>query len=364
MKNLNVIILSAALLMSCKESVELVESTLNLGKVEKVAASSSSSDDFFQIAILPDTQYYTAEKHGGSMNLFKYQIDWILANVTSSRIKYVAHLGDVVDHGDDGNSQEWINAKNQLYRLKDAKIPFGVAVGNHDQTPYGNPMSPGTNSGYGVYFGKNVMKTSATPWYKDAYGSSNNSDNHYDFFEYGAHKFMVLYLEYNNPSEALYNANYEAKVFHWADSIIQKFPDRKVIIVSHSILKAPTNNTANITTPGTSTQQGYSSFTSQGSKIYHNFKKHKNVIIMLCGHISGEGYRRDVYKFNNGQDSTVIKSFLSDYQSRPNGGNGYMRLMRFNLTKNTLSVKTFAPRLGANILEEDADSKFTVKLFE
>ncbi|WP_039053299.1 hypothetical protein [Sphingobacterium sp. T2] len=49
MKNLNVIILSAALLMSCKESVELVESTLNLGKVEKVAASSSSSDDFFQI---------------------------------------------------------------------------------------------------------------------------------------------------------------------------------------------------------------------------------------------------------------------------------------------------------------------------
>lgn len=85
---------------------------------------------------------------------------------------------------------------------------------------------------------------------------------------------------------------------------------------------------------------------------------------MLCGHISGEGYRRDVYKFNNGQDSTVIKSFLSDYQSRPNGGNGYMRLMRFNLTKNTLSVKTFAPRPGTNILEEDADSKFTVKLFE
>jgi len=88
--------------------------------------------------------------------------------------------------------------------------------------------------------------------------------------------------------------------------------------------------------------------------------------LMLCGHISGEGFRRDNY---NGH---IIKSYLSDYQSRRdapyttndrNGGNGLMRLMKFNKTQQTLSVRTFAPRPGPNILEVDGDSDFTEPLY-
>src|SRR5690606_41004511 len=73
----------------------------------------------------------------------------ILANKETSKIAYVVHLGDVVDHGDDNNSVEWTRAKNELYKLEQDGIPYGVAVGNHDQTPYGNPASPGTNSEIG-----------------------------------------------------------------------------------------------------------------------------------------------------------------------------------------------------------------------
>jgi hypothetical protein len=110
-------------------------------------------------------------------------------------------------------------------------------------------------------------------------------------------------------------------------------------------------------------------FTKQGTQIYNMAKKHPNVFLMLGGHIAGEGFRRDEYQGN------VIKTYLADYQSRQNapfggekdrnGGNGLMRLMRFNTTKQTLSVITFAPRASGEIIkEEDGDSQFTEPMFK
>ena len=89
---------------------------------------------------------------------------------------------------------------------------------------------------------------------------------------------------------------------------------------------------------------------------------------MLGGHISGEAFRKDTFNGN------VIKTYLTDYQARQNspysgakdrnGGNGTMRLMRFNKTKQTLSVITFAPQTNGSVVkEEDEDSQFTQPLF-
>lgn len=323
----------------------------------------SGSDEFFQIAVLPDTQYYTALKHNGTMDMFEEQITWIRANKETSKIAYVVHLGDVVDHGDDNNSVEWTRAKNELYKLEQDGIPYGVAVGNHDQTPYGNPASPGTNSGYGVYFGRNHMQLN--PWYGGAYGSSNNSDNHYDLFTANGVDYIVLYIEFNTPGHSEYSSSIENAVMNWADGILNTYSSRKAIIVSHSILGRPAGSNSD-TIPGQGNNNVASNFTNQGDVIYDRMKLHDNVFLMLCGHISGEGFRRDNY---NGH---IIKSYLSDYQSRRdapyttndrNGGNGLMRLMKFNKTQQTLSVRTFAPRPGPNILEVDGDSDFTEPLY-
>ena len=79
--------------------------------------------------------------------------------------------------------------------------------------------------------------------------------------------------------------------------------------------------------------------------------------MMLCGHVgdNGEGYRTDVY---NGH---TVKTFLNDYQSRPDGGHGLMRLYKFSVRKNELSVTTFSPYFKEE--ETDGDSQFTVQLF-
>jgi hypothetical protein len=87
---------------------------------------------------------------------------------------------------------------------------------------------------------------------------------------------------------------------------------------------------------------------------------------MLGGHISGEAFRRDVYS------GSTIKTYLTDYQSRRNppygekdrnGGNGTTRLMKFNTSKQTLSVVTFIPTPNGVVFETDGDSQFTEPLF-
>ena len=116
----------------------------------------------FTVAALPDTQYYSSSMNGGSPAIFAAQTDWIVANRAASNIAYVAHLGDIVNYGDTNRGVEeltaWRNVTNALYRLENpvttglpSGIPYGAAVGNHDQSPNGNP--DGTTRYYNQFFG-------------------------------------------------------------------------------------------------------------------------------------------------------------------------------------------------------------------
>jgi hypothetical protein len=74
---------------------------------------------------------------------------------------------------------------------------------------------------------------------------------------------------------------------------------------------------------------------------------------MLSGHVTpGEGQRQDIF------NSRTVYSLLSDYQSRTNGGNGWLRIMEFSPANNQIRVKTYSPWL--NQFETDADSQFTL----
>jgi len=327
-------------------------------------------DKTFQLAILPDTQYYTAEKHGGTMEMFENQINWILDNVEENNIAYVVHLGDLVDHGEQA-MEEWEKASEVMYKLETTStkfpdgIPYGIAVGNHDQEPLGNPEPGGTDKGYNYYFGKDRFKDRA--YYGDAYSGSgntpNNNDNHYDLFSANGDDFIVMYIEYNEPGHEDYNLAIEQEVLAWAGGILANYSNRKAIIVSHSIL-ARHEDSNSITRPDEGDNSLVGDFTKQGQRLYDYFKNSPNVFMMLSGHRSGEGYRKDTH------NGSTIKTFLSDYQSRENqagerhGGGGLMRTMEFNQTKNTITVKTFSPTGSTISYERDSDSNFTVPLFE
>ena len=170
----------------------------------------------FSIAIIPDTQYYTEESQGGNNSLFVAQTEWIAANREKENIAYVIHVGDVVDKGD-SKPEQWVNAKNAMYILEKPLpglphgIPYGVAVGNHDQSPSQFAMT-GNTFHFNKYFGVDHFK--GRPYYGGHFGKDN--DSHYDLFTAGGIDFLVIYIEYDAYDEAQDQMN------EWAAGLLDK----------------------------------------------------------------------------------------------------------------------------------------------
>jgi hypothetical protein len=275
--------------------------------------------------------------NGGKPAIFNSQTQWIVNNKASRNIVFVTQLGDCVQNGDNGgNPVEWNNAWTAMSKIEDPVatmlaqgIPYGVAVGNHDQSPFGS--ASGTTTFFNQYFG--VAHFTGRNYYGGHYGSNN--DNHYELFSAGGMNFIVVHLEYD-PSA---NPN----VLAWANNILQTYSNRRAIVVSHYII----NSGGNISTGVNAT------FGTQGKAIYDALKGNANLFLMLSGHVTPpEGQRKDVF------NSHTVYTLMSDYQSRTNGGNGWLRIMEFSPANSQIRVKTYSPWL--NQFETDASSQFTL----
>ncbi|HET7498265.1 MAG TPA: FlgD immunoglobulin-like domain containing protein, partial [Candidatus Eisenbacteria bacterium] len=293
------------------------------------AVSSPGTD--FTIIGMPDTQYYTGELNGGTNAILLSQTNWITANRASRNIGYVATLGDCVEHGDNGgNDIEWQHAdagysliENPLTTGLPEGLPYGITVGNHDQSPNGNPDGA-TTVFYNQYFGAN--RFTGRTYYGGHYGSNN--DNWFNLFRAGGMDFVVISLEYDTTPDAA--------ILDWADGLLTTYANRRAIVLSHNFI-----GTGN---PG--------AWSAQGQATYDRLKTHSNLFLMLCGHVPGEGRRSDTFNGN------TVYTLMSDYQGRTNGGNGWLRIMQFSPANNVIHVSTYSPWL--NQTENDADSQFDV----
>lgn len=305
----------------------------NLPAQTNAPAADYPSD--FTLVALPDTQFYVSSLHGGTPDIFTNQTQWIIAQRKDRNIAYVAQLGDCVQNGDHGgNPAEWLDATNALYRLEEPAatplardgIPYGVAVGNHDNST--DSKGGGTTVFYNQFFGEPHFRPHG--YYGGHFGDDN--DNHYDLFSAGGMDFIVVHLEYDATA-----TNTSAPVYEWANRVLATNSQRRAIVVSHWIINAGPNAT----------------FSPQGRTIYDALKGNPNLFLMLCGHVTPEeGQRQDVF---NGR---TVWSVLSDYQSRTNGGNGWLRLYEFSPRNNVIRVKTYSPWL--NQFETGTSSQFEI----
>lgn len=285
----------------------------------------------FTLVGLPDTQNYSGGDFGGTPEMFYAQTRWIAANRDSLNIVYVAHLGDCVQRGDNnGDASEWLVADSAMRMIEDPVatglpqgIPYGIAVGNHDQSPNSDPN--GTTTFYNRFFGEE--RFASRDYYGGHYGANN--DNHFDLFSAGGLDFIVVYFEYDISANA--------QVLSWADSLLQAYPDRRAIVVSHYLVD-----------PGPGAP-----WSAQGQAIYDVLKRHPNLFLMLCGHIlQAENRRTDIF------DGNTVYTLESNYQWRANGGDGWLRIMQFSPANNEIRIKTYSPVLDA--FEVDANSQFTL----
>lgn len=149
----------------------------------------------FSVIVLPDTQYYSANHP----EIFESQVDWIINNRWDRNIKFVIHLGDVVDNMFDSN--QWVIAENCMNKLEQIGIPYSILPGNHD-------------------FDEN------NPTSINVYESHFGDVNRYFLFEVQETKLLVLSLQYKPNSE----------VIAWANTIISSYPEYKVILATHEYL--------------------------------------------------------------------------------------------------------------------------------
>lgn len=292
---------------------------------------SQNTNKDFTISVLPDTQFYSGTLHGGVPAMFTAQTDWLISHRTNLNLAFVSHLGDITQNGQNGgNNIEWRNATNAMYRLENPittlltnGIPYGMGVGNHDQTPIGTGDA-GDSSFFNQFFG--VSHFIGYDYYGGHYGTNNN--NSFQFFSAGGMDFIIIHMEYDTTPSAA--------VLAWADNLLKMYPNHRAIITSHWIVNTGFNAT----------------FSAQGLAIYNVLKTNANLFLMVCGHIGGEGQRTDVF-----QNQTVY-SILTDYQSRTNGGDGWMRYYTFSPSNNLIRAFTYSPWLDK--YETDADSQFTL----
>ena len=159
---------------------------------------------------MPDTQRYAAY----FPEIFREQFRWIRDSVASLNIKYVIHLGDVVEEGEDA---EWVVA-DEAFSMLDGIVPYLVVPGNHDLDRLAVKAGIRATTKFNAVFPPGRFKDQR--WYGGNRGVT--SDNSFGYFEAGGQEFLVLGLEYGPTDETL----------AWADSLVSNH-DQKVILVTH-----------------------------------------------------------------------------------------------------------------------------------
>jgi hypothetical protein len=258
--------------------------------------------------MLPDTQYYSQSYP----QIFTSQTQWIANNTSTRNIVFVTHVGDVVNNWD--SMPQWGRANTSM-SLLDNSVPYAIAPGNHDE--------PTTI--YNQYFP--FIRYENKPWYGGHY--SGNNDNSFQLFTGGNMDFIIIHLDFCPAPE----------VITWADSVLQTYANHKAIITTHGFI----DNTGNRSVHSCPDTQ----------YIWDDLVlTNPNVHFVLCGHFYGEYYRTDII---NGHE---VHQLLADYQYDPNGGNGWLRIMRFVPADNKVYVETYSPWL--NQYETDSDSSFAI----
>jgi hypothetical protein len=288
-------------------------------------AAAPGAGEPFTIVMLPDTQHYSRKYP----ELFMAQTQWIKANRDKENIAFVTHVGDVVNDRKK-NTNEWVIAR-QAMSVLDGVVPWGVTIGNHD---FDNThCRPDQASAFLEAFGPQRFR--AYPWFG---GASTNGLNTCQLFSAGGTDFVVLHLQLDVPDPAI----------DWASAMLREHPRRAAIVTTHSYLN------------GVSGTNGYNGAVAKqgnsGQEVWNKLVRcHPQICLVLCGHHQKTVAYHQVSTNNAG---ARVVEILADYQKWHNGGDAWLRLLRFVPAKREIQVRTYSPALGR--FQTEPKHQFTV----
>jgi len=283
-------------------------------------------EPFFSIIVLSDTQRYASEH----AEIFTAQIDWILQAQEKLNIRFVSHLGDIVNDNS-LHAKQWQLVSKELSKLDDS-VPYGLAPGNHDADFYDDE-----NISYSTFNQTfPIEKFRKYEWYAGGYLGNQNS---YQRVEAGQFRWLIIHLQID-PSD---------NVLQWADKILKQNHDTLAVIATHAFVFDDL--------PYRSDMAHYGGLGNAGEDMWHKLiKSNCNVRLVLSGHFhtqTGENYLKSMNTCNQ-----EVHQVVQNFQDLEKGGNGYLRIFQFFPTKKEIKVSTYSPYLG--IYKKGRKSNFTI----
>ena len=153
-------------------------------------------------------------------------------------------------------------------------------------------------------------------------------------FDAGGDKYLVLSLNFG-PSD---------KMLKWADKIIKKNPNRKILMVTHAYVhdNGELSNSKSKKNASFYGRHSNGDRRNTGAKIWNkHVRKHKNYLMVFSGHFKGPS----ALCTKKGIAGNTVYQMFANYQYEDGGGNGFLRILQFNPIAKTCKVSTFSPYL-------------------
>lgn len=333
----------------------LVTSTsFSQNKYKKPALEQKGS---WSLIMVPDLQNYV--KWQRNQPLVDLMMTWIADNIDTLNIKMVMGVGDLVENdgkitndydGDQTSISQWECVSKAFGKL-DGKVPYIAATGNHDYSidPQGN-----RTSSYSSFF--TVEKNYLNQKYlvqntRNEQGQPTLENSAYELKGLNGKDYLFITIEFG-PRDT---------VLAWAKNIaaLPQYKNHRVILSTHAYLNEKDKRTTgevgwlywepyNVNNVIQKSPKIVLPGANSGQQIWEKVvAPSSNIEMVLCGHISGEGYRKD--KNTAGKN---VHQILFDAQSMGgghrdgNGGDGWLRILEFFPDSKTVKVKTFSPLFG------------------
>lgn len=335
--------------------------------------------DSWSMIVIPDPQNYT--KWAANRPILDLMMTWIEENLDSLNVKMVVCVGDLVEFDDivvpgiDGNTSgasQWQYISNMFKRL-DGKVPYLAATGNHD---YSINKDGERTTRYHEFFpaDKNFLNTKhLVQNTRNVQGIHTLENSALELKSLNGKDYLFMTVEYA-PRDT---------VISWAKRVadMEQYKNHRIVLVTHAYL-----NTKNERTGGQNTWFMYQPYyvnkvvekshriplpqSNSGQQIWDKLVyPATNFSMVLCGHISGEGYRNDKNKAGKNVHQMLFDA--QDYgggHRYGNGGDGWLRIMEFLPDNKTVKVKTFSPLFAISPVTQqhawkrDAKNEFVMTL--
>jgi predicted phosphodiesterase len=282
----------------------------------------------FTLAVLPDTQNYS-ERYPAT---YLAQTQWIVDSREKRNIVGVLHLGDITNNN---TTQEWENAQRAM-RLLDGKVPYFMCPGNHDYSEGG--VCKDRTTLMNQYFP--ISDYHPRPQFGGAYDKEpDRMENTFHTLKVHDRNLLVLALEFGPRRD----------VVRWANEVAARHPKHEIILITHAFIYS---DDTRYDWKKYGTKQKWNPYAYPVAKATNDdvcdgedlwnllISKHENFILTFNGHVLNDGLGKCVTQTPGGR---AVPQILVNFQMRPKGGDGWLRLLEFKKDRQTVEVYDYSP---------------------